>query len=67
MDRWRGRPLGRREQVVNACDDFPNLDPVSVIPALSVRSDWAATLPGQEIPLIWEVRHGDREEDDRFC
>lgn len=61
--RWRGRDYGRREQVANACDSFVDLTPASQVPAETVKTNWAALLPGQEIPLIGEIRYGDREED----
>lgn len=62
MIRWRGRALTREEQVVNARDSFVNLAPVSEAPAAAVRSAWSATLPGQNVPLIWEMSHGGEEE-----
>ncbi len=65
MIRWRGRDLKPKERVANARDDFVNLTPVSEIPALTTRANWAATLPGQTVPLIWEdSRYGYREEED---
>lgn len=54
MLRWRGRGLGYREQVANACDSFVDLTPASAAPAAAVVSAWAALLPGQDIPLINE-------------
>lgn len=62
--RWRGRDLEKKEQVANACDSFVDLRPASDVPAQEVKNDWAALLPGQPIPLIGEIRYGDREEDD---
>lgn len=67
--RWQGRDGKPREQVANACDDFPDLTPASDVPAATTKSNWSALLSGQTIPLIGEdSRYGYREDDeDRFC
>ena len=52
----------REEQVANAPDDFPNLSPVSAAPAAATAAKWAALLPNQIVPLIWERRHADEQE-----
>lgn len=31
-----------------------DLSPVSEAPAVATRAKWAALLPGQDVPLIWE-------------
>lgn len=67
MMRWRGRDLTYKEQVANACDSFVNLDPVSEAPAVLVRSNWSALLPGQDIPLIWERTTPDGNPEDEGC
>ena len=59
--RWRGR-VRDEEQVANANDSFVDLVPASETPAAVVRSAWSALLPGQDVPLIWEARHGYEEE-----
>ncbi len=65
MIRWRGRVPTREQQVANACDDFVNLTPASEIPAEITRNNWAAWLPGQEVPLIGvDHWYGYREEDE---
>lgn len=61
---WRGRKLTTEEQVANACDSFVDLTPADDGPAAATEAGWAAWLPGQEVPLIWEVRHGGRQEED---
>lgn len=67
MIRWRGRGE-RKEQVANACDSFVDLTPASDLPAEAVKSAWHALEPGQPIPLIGEIRYGDRDtEEDEFC
>ena len=65
MLRWRGRDLEPKDQVANALDSFVDLTPVSEVPADEVKAAWAALLPGQEIPLIGEVRYGDITEEER--
>lgn len=62
MIRWRGRPLEPREQVANARDSFVDLTPASTVPSDTTKTGWAALLPGQDIPLIWERRYGDEED-----
>lgn len=61
--RWRGpQPSGDGELVANARDSFPNLTPVSEVPAITTRNNWAATLPST-VPFIWERdRYGGDEE-----
>lgn len=60
---WRGRRWDSdEEQVANAHDDFLDLTPATQAPAAATQAAWAAVLPGQETPLIWEERHGDAEE-----
>lgn len=67
MLRWRGR-LERKEQVANACDSFVDLTPASQAPAEAVKAAWLPLQPGQSIPLIGEIRYGDkREDDEEFC
>jgi len=57
---WRrGQRSGDGEKLANANDDFTDLSPVSLIPAAQVFSAWAAVLPNQTIPLIWERRYDD--------
>jgi hypothetical protein len=63
MIRWRGRDYSKHEQVANACDDFVDLTPASEIPAQLTRAKWDAWRPGQEIPLIGEIRYAEREEE----
>lgn len=53
MIRWRGRGEPR-EQVANAHDSFVDLTPAGDAAAEQTRANWSATLPGQDIPLIWE-------------
>lgn len=64
MIRWRGRGYAKKEQVANACDDFVNLAPASEVPAQQVKEAWSALRPGQDIPMIGEIRYGGQEE---FC
>jgi hypothetical protein len=64
MLRWRGRDGLYHEQVANACDSFVDLAPASEAPAALVRSRWAALLPGQDVPLIWERTTSDDCEDE---
>lgn len=53
--RWRGpKPAKCEEQIANAPDDFAALTPVSEAPAEQTRQNWAATVPDQDAPLIWE-------------
>lgn len=62
--RWRGWVDPCEEQIANAPDDLFDLSPVSEAPAEQTRSNWAALLPDQTVPLIWEdSRHGYREEE----
>lgn len=44
----------RIEQVANARRPTANLTPLSQVPAETVRAGWAALLPNQTVPLIWE-------------
>lgn len=66
--RWRGRG-GRKEQVANACDSFPDLSPASEEPAEQVRAAWLPLQRGQAVPLIGEDgRYGYGEEQaEDFC
>lgn len=64
MLRWRGRDGKYYEQVANACDSFVDLTPVSEAPAAAVKAAWAALLPGQVIPLIWERTLSDDDEEE---
>lgn len=64
--RWRGRE-GRKEQVANACDSFPDLSPASETPAALVKAAWLPLQRGQEVPLIGEDRYGYREDEEDFC
>lgn len=52
------------ELIANAFDDAFDLSPVSQAPAIQTRANWAALLPGQEIPLIGEPTYGRDPEDD---
>jgi hypothetical protein len=65
MRRWRGRDLEPKDQVANALDSTVELTPVSEAPADAVKAAWAALLPGQEIPLIGEIRYADTTEEER--
>lgn len=61
MIRWRGRGKPQ-EQVANATDSFVDLTPAGQVSAERTRNNWAALLPGQEVPLIWEdCRDGHRQ------
>lgn len=57
LRRWV-RPLNPvEEQHANGCQHFPNatdLTPVSEAPAVQVRANFDALLPGKTVPLIWE-------------
>lgn len=66
LPRWRGR-RERREQVANACDDFPTLTPASAAAATTTTANWSTLLTGQTVPLIGEDRRNDVEEDQDFC
>lgn len=59
--RWRGRDTTcPPDQVANGKDSLVDLTPASQAPAAATRANWAALLPGQDIPLIWE-RYDDAE------
>lgn len=62
MLRWRGRdPYCPPDQVANAKDSTVDLTPASQAPAEATRANWNALLPGQEVPLIWEMVYDDDE------
>lgn len=42
------------DQVINAKDALHPFPAASEAPAQATRAKWAALLPGQAIPLIWE-------------
>lgn len=67
MQVWRGRDGLYHEQVANACDSFVDLTPASQVPAAAVTAAWAALLPGQDIPLIWERTTDDCLPEDCGC
>lgn len=55
--RWTRPSRTSEEQHVNGCQHFDNatdLSPVSEAPAVQVRANFDALLPGKTIPLIWE-------------
>ena len=60
MSRWTR--AGCEEQIANAPDDLFDLAPVSDAPAVTTNANWAALLPNQTVPLIWERRHADEQE-----
>lgn len=61
--RWRGpQPRPDEEQIANAPDGLFALAPVSDAAAAQTRTNWAALLPGQEIPLIGEDPYGYHEK-----
>lgn len=59
--RWREPDRLCLDQVANAIDAKVDLTPVSDAPAQAVRDAWAALLPGQPVPLLWERRYDDAE------
>jgi hypothetical protein len=67
LPRWRGRSTEYREQVANACDSFVDLTPASEAPAVAVAAAWAALLPGQDVPLIYERTTDDCLPEDCGC
>lgn len=58
LNRWtRAYGANEEEQHVNGCQHFENatdLSPVSEAPAVQVRDNFDALLPGKPVPLIWE-------------
>jgi hypothetical protein len=64
--RWSGpQPSGDDEQIANARPGFVDLAQTSAAPAEQTEANWAALLPDQEVPLIWEDTRDAREEAGR--
>jgi hypothetical protein len=52
------------DQVANGPDANADLAPASNLPAQQVREAWAATLPGQDVPILGERVEPDPVEDE---
>jgi hypothetical protein len=63
LPRWRAKPLCI-DQVAGAKDSQVNLTPANPALAAAVKANWAAWLPNQTVPLIWERVLPDAESCD---